>query len=378
MADLQRPYLTTDQLASLEGEGTEVNGITVNAGAVQTGTVALTIPTLAAPGSSAPGDTVTTGTAATTVHSDHKHGREAWGVAGDIAVPAAAASAGATGHVADAGHVHGGVGQPGGVAGPLGSDGTLPPAQAPNAIVEVAVTGTTILTSSAFGKYHVCSGTAANYTVTLPDATGQTGKLIAFRMSGALTKLVTLATTGGQTIDGATDGATTRVMWACETAVLESDGANWVKLSGKSIPMECQLHLSADTSYSSGAVHQILYDVVDLDNTGRMADLANNRIQILRPGNVVVDSLTYYSNLPLAGRCVAFPFKTTTVTGFSQWETAGASGGYPTVGGSVPLLGVTASDWLIVQILNISGGNQVVVGTGNTHSFMWVREDSPW
>jgi hypothetical protein len=57
---------------------------------------------------------------------------------------------------------------------------------------EVEVTGEVLLTSTAYGKMHLCSGTSANYTVELPSAVGNEGKSIAVRMSTALTKLVTI------------------------------------------------------------------------------------------------------------------------------------------------------------------------------------------
>lgn len=61
-----------------------------------------------APASSAPGDAAATGVAAVAARRDHKHAREAWGGAVDIGAETfgAAAAAGATGKVADAGHVH--------------------------------------------------------------------------------------------------------------------------------------------------------------------------------------------------------------------------------------------------------------------------------
>jgi hypothetical protein len=60
------------------------------------------------PSASAPGDTVVVGTATVAAHRDHRHAREAWGVAGDIVASTlgGSAAAGATGKVADAAHKH--------------------------------------------------------------------------------------------------------------------------------------------------------------------------------------------------------------------------------------------------------------------------------
>jgi hypothetical protein len=60
------------------------------------------------PGSSTVGDVAANGSALTVAHSDHVHGREAWGLAGDVGTETfgAAAAAGASGKVSDAGHIH--------------------------------------------------------------------------------------------------------------------------------------------------------------------------------------------------------------------------------------------------------------------------------
>ncbi len=111
---------------------------------------------------------------------------------------------------------------------------------APLTYSEVSVTGAV---TAAVGKMHVCSdsGTPADYTVTLPAVSGNTGKLIGFRMSSALTKLVTLDGNSTETIDG----ATTRIMWAGETAILLCDGKEWKKIAGKTIPMQAVLKLAS-------------------------------------------------------------------------------------------------------------------------------------
>lgn len=97
---------------------------------------------------------------------------------------------------------------------------------------EVSITGATTLTNTAFGKLHVLTG-AANYTVGLPTAVGNAGKIIAFRVptSVAIARSFTLDPNGTETIDG----ALTRVLNQGEYVELESDGTNWVRLVRKSI-----------------------------------------------------------------------------------------------------------------------------------------------
>lgn len=87
----------------------------------------------------------------------------------------------------------------------------------------VSITGATSLTSTAFGKIHVCTGTSADYTVDLPTAVGNEGCII-IKGAAALTKVVTVQGTGGQTIDGESD----RKIGATGMISVISDGANWV------------------------------------------------------------------------------------------------------------------------------------------------------
>lgn len=60
------------------------------------------------PAASAPGDTGAVGVGSGAAHDDHRHGREAWALAGDVGAETfgASAAAGASGKVVDAGHVH--------------------------------------------------------------------------------------------------------------------------------------------------------------------------------------------------------------------------------------------------------------------------------
>jgi hypothetical protein len=92
-----------------------------------------------------------------------------------------------------------------------------------DAITSVSVTGTDTLDSTAFGKLHLLSGTAADYTVTLPTAVGNAGKSIAFKGVFALTKKVTLDGNSTQTIDG----WLTKDIVSGKSLIIISDGTNW-------------------------------------------------------------------------------------------------------------------------------------------------------
>ena len=154
-----------------------------------------------------------------------------------------------------------------------------------------ALNGENSITTTAtavIGRLNVCSGTSANYTVTLPAVSGNSGKYIGFRMAAGLTKLVTLDGDGTETIDG----ATTRVMWAKETALLYCDGSTWTKMAGKSIPMECHLSKATTFTVTNATITGAAYPTFDFGTT-LLHDTTNNRIKICRPGKYVVSSFFY-------------------------------------------------------------------------------------
>lgn len=146
---------------------------------------------------------------------------------------------------------------------------------------EIAVTGAMTAT---IGQMHLCSGTSADYTITLPPANVNAGRQIGFRMAplASLSKLVTLDGNGSETIDG----VSTRVMWASEVAILYCDGSNWFKIAGKSIPMTAR---GGRASLVSGDIQNttatlIPMNISRLDNTGRMTDVSGGVLRFVRPG----------------------------------------------------------------------------------------------
>lgn len=156
---------------------------------------------------------------------------------------------------------------------------------------EVSITTGTTLTSGAFSKMHVCSGTSADYTVILPAVSGNAGKIIGFRMDPGLTKLVTVDGNSTELIDG----RQTRVMWTNEVAILLCDGTEWIKIAGKSIPMRAQMSLSVYQSpVVSGVATKVLLDTFAYDTTS-MADTTNSKIICRRPSYYDVQAQIAYS-----------------------------------------------------------------------------------
>lgn len=92
------------------------------------------------------------------------------------------------------------------------------------ALTTVSISSATSLTSSAFGKIHNCSGTAANYTIDLPTAVWNSGQSIVFKGLPELTKVVTLQGVSTQKIDG----EPVRQIGAKGMMSLMSDGSDWI------------------------------------------------------------------------------------------------------------------------------------------------------
>jgi hypothetical protein len=91
-------------------------------------------------------------------------------------------------------------------------------------ITLVSITGAISLTSTAFGKFHVCTGTTIDYTVDLPTAVGNSGGSVAIKGAAALTVAVTIAGVSGQLIDG----ESSRKISSDGLLVMVSDGTDWI------------------------------------------------------------------------------------------------------------------------------------------------------
>jgi hypothetical protein len=250
---------------------------------------------------------------------------------------------------------------------------------------EIAVTGATTAT---IDRWHRCTGTSANYTLTLPAASGNTNHFIGIIMgsTSTLTRLVTVDGNASETIDG----SLTRVMWSNEVAVLKCDGSNWNKVAGKSIPMHAAINLSSSQSgVVSGAFTKINFAqiVSGNDNTSTLAvpmgDTTNSRINILRPGSYNVVNTITFENLSIASnRChcelVINGAPGTGIT-IGAGETFGALNGYPAPAVVSPPTNLVATDFIQTYVQQFSGVNQSIQGINNfMNTFMSAQELISW
>lgn len=92
---------------------------------------------------------------------------------------------------------------------------------------EVSVTTTATLT---IGKMHVCSGTSADYTVTLPAASGNAGKFVGVRGATALTKKITIDGNASELVNG----VASMDIQAGYSVILMCDGTSWYTIAQRS------------------------------------------------------------------------------------------------------------------------------------------------
>lgn len=236
-------------------------------------------------------------------------------------------------------------------------------------------TSITTTATATLGAMHVCSGTTADYTVTLPTAVGNAGRVIGFRMSNALTKLVTLDGNSTETIDG----ATTRVMWASESAILISDGAQWCKIAGKTRPLKCSMRKTTDQTISTGTLTLITLDATDVDNLGSLANTGSNRIDFKRPSDYLIIGVVPLFLSAAATRTIAYCEKNASGNVLKQGEMSGSASGATPHPDFVSLVSFAAGDYLQLKCFQNSGSSATADGSvADDAPFLTVVEQPTW
>jgi hypothetical protein len=234
--------------------------------------------------------------------------------------------------------------------------------------ISITATGATLTIS----RQHVISGTSSDYTVTLPAASGNSGKFIGIRILNTATKLFTIDGNSSETIDG----ALTRIMWAGESAVLYCDGSNWFKISGKTIPVICNISQTAgDQSVSSATSTLVTVNNVIDDSVG-MADLSNRKIIIRRPGIYTISGAVGWNGISAASaRCLTQ--LTINDAFFANSEVPGVIGGAPTAFATRSKSAMAVSDYIRLVAYQNSGLSQSTDGV-NGVTFVGCVEVPSW
>jgi hypothetical protein len=238
-------------------------------------------------------------------------------------------------------------------------------------ISETALSGTTVLTSAALGKMQACT-VATAYTVTLPTPVGCAGSQVGIRVTPGSTNLLTLATAAGNI-----DGAATRIMWAGESAMVESDGTNWVKIAGKAIPMVGSVYRSAAQSIANASQPTISHDSTIYDGTGLMCDVVtNHRINILRPAPYSISAVDSLATSSASALRFALGILRSGVS-IRAVEMSFLANSFPSIGLTTQNINCAAGDYITTNIYQTSG---VAINTGTSEPFctLEVTEISSW
>lgn len=245
----------------------------------------------------------------------------------------------------------------------------------------ISITTTATLTIS---RWHLCTGTSANYTVTMPAASGNADKFVGIIMGApaALNRLITIDGNGSETLDG----ALTRVGWANEVYVYHCDGSNWQRAAGKVIPMFCGVARGSTQSGVTQATDikvNINSVITGLDNTSvlaaGMADTSGFKINILRTGLYMVCPNVRYSGLSgNSDRTIAAVEVNGVGTFLAQDEAFGQNGGFTAVGKPRPML-LVAGDTVELHTYQTSASSQTLGGTGTTEdTHLYIEERPAW
>lgn len=244
------------------------------------------------------------------------------------------------------------------------------------AFSEVSIGAAATLTASAFGRMHVCTGTTANYTITLPSASGNAGKMIGIRMAASLSRLVTVAAAGSDLIDGQAQ----RVMWSGESAVLMCTGSGWTKISGVSKPLTCGAYPSSNVTVAlSPTLTLVPLSTAIFDSSGLMLDGSTSRVNILRSGVYRVSANTYYKPGTAAAselQCIVNRNATVGAVGtFTDWRTIAAA--EPCRSIYIDDASLTAGDY--VQLMaRLKGSVRDLYTNDATWTFLKISEVISW
>lgn len=234
-------------------------------------------------------------------------------------------------------------------------------------IAPVAVTAAATAT---IDRFHLCTGTSANYELALPAASGLGGHFVGVLMGipSALTKLVTLNANSSEKIDD----ALLRPMWALETALLYCDGSNWSKVSGKTIPMAAVADRAAAQSIASGAYAKILLDTTRWSYGPGLVDIGNSKFVLQRSGRYQVSNFGRL-DIAVSTNVVAGVF----VNGSEAFRGETTSAVTQSATASQPIDGV-AADEIDLRIYNGGLGSESTNSAAGVQPRLAITEIPSW
>ncbi len=232
------------------------------------------------------------------------------------------------------------------------------------------------------GLFYAIAG-SANVTATLPTAVGIAGTVVRIRCTSGYTGLCTIATVSGQLLGPA--GATTQIIYTGESALVQSDGVNWIRTGGVIIPCVCKMIVTlATTSVPTNTATQALLTFVFFDNSGHMGNIAGHTISIFRPGlyrlcgaatwaAASTSDYNFYTSIRNGANQLTFTqtaFGANTFTNFSQVSPVSTT--------TVPLLAGDALSLFVFQQANGGGNLQLIGSFEGDATFLEAQEIPSW
>lgn len=242
---------------------------------------------------------------------------------------------------------------------------------------EVSVTGATTLTSTAFGKLHVLTNSA--YTVTLPAASGNAGKVIGFRVGPAVAGVITIDGNGSELVDG----LLAKVVGQGESVVLECDATGWHSIASshqRRPGLFAATHNASQTGIVTSTFTKVILqtEAVDLDGwfvPGATAVDALSRYTPKRRGYYLFTGSVLYATAAdqTAVRCLLYK-NGSQDTGLGWTPASGTS--FVAVGGTAVAHANGTTDYFEMFTHQASGSNKDLAADGgfNRFSGFWLGE----
>lgn len=172
---------------------------------------------------------------------------------------------------------------------------------------EVSVTGAATLSATAFGKTHIISGTAGNYTVTLfTPATADLGKIIGFRVADSATKVFVLDANSTETIDGQLTFSLGRNDIIYLKAIATS-GNTWQIVGYKMAKASARVFHSANQSINTAASTALAFNSERWDtDTIHDTSTNNSRLTCKTPGKYLIEGHAGFAANATGWRAASF------------------------------------------------------------------------
>ncbi len=144
-----------------------------------------------------------------------------------------------------------------------------------------AVATITANTTLTLDQEVVLCNNSSNITVTLPTASGNSGKSYTLKKIGNNTATVTLDAAGSETIDGTT---TVVLFVQYDSVSITSDGSNWSVIEDGRQQQAVKVYRSTAQTIPAATFTKILLSTAEFD-VGSLFDVSNNQLVVRRASN---------------------------------------------------------------------------------------------